>query len=536
MDAGPSNLPPPPPSDDDYNSDESDDMDDPDYVPDDDADVEDDEADDDSDEEEDGEEDAGAAARQLLMRMMGGGAGPMQAGNMPTVLVLPITGNITMDQHEDDVMDEEDSDRGGRRTHRRKRARSSTYDLTSQFTAEEKAYWRKLDCATRTSIIASSRKVRDSDASQLIPMRFKFLTSDMDDVSKAMVLSKLDQFQCMHEGSGEYFKLRNWLNSAARLPLGKHFPLAIKASDPHPQIAGYLQNVRASLDKTVYGHIDTKDQVMRIIAQWVSNPGARGHCIGIQGAMGVGKTSLIKEGICKALGLPFGFVALGGAADGSFLEGHSFTYEGSTYGKIAEVLMKTQCMNPILYFDELDKVSGTRRGDEIIGILTHLTDSSQNERFQDRYFGELELNLSKALIVFSYNDESLINPILKDRMTTIHVKGYTTREKLCIARDYLLPDILQQYNLTSKDIVFDDETLEYIIQRVPEEEGVRNLKRGIETIVGWVNMHRYVPPASGRTQSQGLPVVISEDDVRQYLRPSDGPGAIRPDVLRMMYL
>ena len=339
----------------------------------------------------------------------------------------------------------------------------------------------------------------------------------------------------MHEGSGEYYKLRNWLHSIARLPLGNYYPLKVSPSDPYEKIAGFLKDSRTTLDTKVFGHSDAKGQIMRIFAQWVSNPTSKGHCIGIQGPPGVGKTELVKTGICKALGLPFGFVALGGASDASFLEGHGFTYEGSTYGKIAEILMKAQCMNPVIFFDELDKVSTTSRGEEIIGVLTHLTDSTQNERFTDRYFGGVELNLSRALIIFSYNDESLINPILKDRMISIRVKGYNLKEKLTIARDYLLPEILKQYNLTPNDIKFPLSVIETIIHRVPQEEGVRNLKRGLESVVSWINMHRYVPPENGELDTQ-FPLTVSEEHIHKYLYVSEDPTAMRPEVARMMYI
>jgi ATP-dependent Lon protease len=176
-------------------------------------------------------------------------------------------------------------------------------------------------------------------------------------------------------------------------------------------------------------------------------------------------------------------------------------------------------MNPIIFFDELDKVSNTHRGDEVIGVLTHLTDSSQNERFNDRYFGELDLDLSKSLIIFSYNDESLINPILKDRMITIRVKGYDTKDKQVIAKDYLLPDILKQFNFKPSDVIFPEEIVNKIIQKVPSESGVRNLKRGLEAIVTNYNMLRYI--LSG-PEGFELPIIVKEDDVSKYVKSDYG--------------
>jgi len=206
-------------------------------------------------------------------------------------------------------------------------------------------------------------------------------------------------------------------------------------------------------------------------------------------------TTLVKEGISQILGREFAFIALGGTGDSSFLEGHSYTYEGSSWGKILQILIDSKCMNPVIYFDELDKISETARGDEINGILTHLTDTTQNSQFHDKYFSEIDFDLSKCLFIFSYNDESKVNPILKDRMYRIQTKGYIAKEKLIIARKYLLPKIREQVNFNDTDVVIPDETLQYIISTkhlTHDEAGVRNLKRCLEIIHTKLNLFRLV--------------------------------------------
>jgi ATP-dependent Lon protease len=211
--------------------------------------------------------------------------------------------------------------------------------------------------------------------------------------------------------------------------------------------------------------------------------------------MGTGKTSLIKDGISKIFGREFTFIALGGAGDSSFLEGHSYTYEGSSWGKIVQILIDSKCMNPIIYFDELDKVSDTPKGEEIIGILTHLTDTSQNNQFHDKYFSEVDFDISKCLFIFSYNDESKVNPILKDRMYRIQTKGYDVKEKTIIARKYLLPKIREQVNFREEDVIIPDDTLQYIASTTAltnSEAGVRNLKRCLEIIHTKLNLFRLI--------------------------------------------
>ena len=208
-------------------------------------------------------------------------------------------------------------------------------------------------------------------------------------------------------------------------------------------------------------------------------------------------TSLVKEGISKILGREFAFIALGGAGDSSFLEGHSYTYEGSTWGKIVQILLDSKCMNPVIYFDELDKISDTPRGEEIIGILTHLTDTSQNSQFHDKYFSDVDFDLSKCLFIFSYNDESRVNPILKDRMYRITTKGYDAKDKITIAKDYILPKIREQVNFKDEDVIIPDETISYIASSsalTKGEAGVRNLKRCLEIIYTKLNLFRLMKP------------------------------------------
>lgn len=242
-----------------------------------------------------------------------------------------------------------------------------------------------------------------------------------------------------------------------------------------------------------------------MLGQWISNPGSLGSAIAIKGPPGTGKTTLVKDGISKILGREFAFIALGGAGDSSFLEGHSYAYEGSSWGKIVQIIIDSKCMNPVIYFDELDKVSDTPRGQEIIGILTHLTDTTQNSQFHDKYFSELDFDLSKCLFIFSYNDESLVNPILKDRMYRIHTKGYDTKEKIVIARDHLLPKIREQVNFKENEIIIPDDTIQYIISNqslTKGEDGVRNLKRCLEIIHTKLNLFRLVKPENNMFSKQ----------------------------------
>ena len=342
-------------------------------------------------------------------------------------------------------------------------------------------------------------KLREINEHMLIkkPYRLLLLESDIPSKYKAAVMQKVNVLKSMDPSNSEYYKLKTWVDSFMRVPFGVYKNLSVNITDGIDKCHEFMERAKTVLDTCVYGLDDAKMQIMQMVGQWITNPSAMGTAIAIKGPPGTGKTSLVKEGISKILGREFAFIALGGTGDASFLEGHSYTYEGSLWGKIAQILMDSKCMNPVIYFDELDKVSDTARGEEIVGILTHLTDTSQNSQFHDKYFAEIDFDLSKCLFIFSYTTEAKVNPILRDRMYRIETKGYDSKQKMIIARQFLLPKIREQVCFGQDDVVIPDETLQYIISSeylTHKEEGVRNLKRCLEIIHTKLNLFRLMKP------------------------------------------
>ena len=327
------------------------------------------------------------------------------------------------------------------------------------------------------------------------PYRMTLLDADMPVLFKGAAMKKINTLRYMEPGSGEYYKIKNWVDTFMRIPFGKYQNLPVNIDDGIETCHEFMAKAKETLNDAVYGLNDAKMQIMQMLGQLVTNPTAIGTAIAIHGSMGTGKTTLVKEGISKILNRPFAFIALGGATDSSFLEGHSYTYEGSTWGKIVQILIDSKCMNPVIYFDELDKISDTPKGEEIAGILTHLTDTTQNSQFHDKYFAEVDFDLSKCLFIFSYNDEKKVNPILRDRMYRICTKGYDKKQKTVISNKYLLPKIREQVKFTDSDIIIPDEVLHYIMEtHCSGEEGVRNLKRCLEIIYTKLNLYRLMKP------------------------------------------
>lgn len=370
------------------------------------------------------------------------------------------------------------------------------------------------------------------------PYRLSILQSTIPSKFKAVAMQRLNTLKSMDPGDHEYYKIKNWVDAFMRIPFGIYRNINVRITDGIDVCDEFMNSAKKTLDNCVYGLNDAKLQIMQMLGQWIVNPNSIGTSIAIHGPPGTGKTSIVKDGISKILGREFAFIALGGCGDGSFLEGHSYTYEGSTWGRIVQILMECKSMNPIIYFDELDKVSDTPRGQEIIGILTHLTDTSQNAEFHDKYFSEVTLDLSKCLFIFSYNDENAVNPILKDRMYRIQTKGYESKEKIMIARDYLLPKIREQVNFKQEEIVIPDETLQYIIATphlTKGEAGVRNLKRCLEIIYTKLNLYRLVKPGNAMFEKDlgvkvEFPITIARKEVDIFIKNNE---TLNPSILAM---
>ena len=350
-------------------------------------------------------------------------------------------------------------------------------------------YYHYLPEEKKVSLMTQTKEIYELNGSN-VPLRFKVIESHMDMKTKALAMENIDKLGEMDVSTGEYSKMDHWVNGILKIPFGNYKELTIGPQNTPEEKRDFLKQSYKTLDQAIYGHKEAKTHILQVLGKWIQNPQSGGNVLAIQGPMGNGKTTLVKEGISKVLDRPFAFIALGGASDSAYFDGHCYTYEGSHWGRIVQILQDSKCMNPVFYFDELDKVSDTQKGEEIIHMLTHLTDASQNSLFQDNYFPGITLDLSKALFIFSYNDESKVNKILKDRMYVIRTKGFKDEDKLKIFKDYLYPDIYQTYDFKDTDIVFTDDILKYIIQTYTEkEEGVRNLKRCIETIVSKVNIY-----------------------------------------------
>lgn len=365
---------------------------------------------------------------------------------------------------------------------------------------DEIKYFIKLDKSKRKNIIKSLLDIINTNNDTLSQSYYlKTLNTNMNAYNKRQILSKINQLKGTNSAlDTEYYKIKDWIDTALNIPWGKYKDLSFN----NKEINNYLINARKTLDTEIYGHHETKDIIIQIIGKIISNKQKTGNVFALYGPPGVGKTTIIKNGLSKVLDLPFGFISLGGASDASSLNGHGYTYLGSKNGKIVDILLESQYMNPVIYFDELDKVSNSHKGQEIINLLIHLTDPVQSESFQDKYLGSMNIDISKCIFIFSFNDINLVNHILLDRMKLIYVKGYNTKEKLIIIQNYILPRYLKEYKLYDENnnpiINFSNDNLKFIVNYdmnnygINKEDGMRKIEQYLEKICSQINIIRLV--------------------------------------------
>jgi len=353
----------------------------------------------------------------------------------------------------------------------------------SKTTSNDK-YFDSLDHTKQTALVDELTVLSEEISSE--PLMYKVLNSKLPIIMKNEILNRIENGR-----EHEQQKYTTWLDGLLRLPLG----INIDPSYCSPKIksdtsiaSAYLDNAKKQLDKAVYGHSDAKHKLLQFISQRIKNNDSKGLVLGIQGPYGNGKTTMIEKGVSKVMGLPFVAIPLGGASDASFLNGHGFTYEGSVWGQIASVLMKAKSMNPIIYLDELDKISDTPKGREIVDQLVHMIDPSQNKHFQDRYFHGLDIDLTKVTWVFSYNDSSKIPAVLRDRITEVNTNGFTLNDKLQITNEFLIPSICKEVGLETTMFNISDDVIKHIINTYTFEGGVRKLKECLFDILRDINM------------------------------------------------
>ena len=343
----------------------------------------------------------------------------------------------------------------------------------------------------------------EAQLSELDELREKLRALELAEALEDRLLKDVDRLERMPPGSPEISVLHNYLDLVASLPWHE------RSEDVTD-----LRAAEAVLDEDHHGLKKVKERILEFLAVRQLTKSPKGPILCFIGPPGVGKTSLGRS-IARALGRKFVRVSLGGVSDEAEIRGHRRTYVGSMPGRIIKGLREAGTRNPVFLLDEVDKMSSDFRGDPASAMLEVL-DPEQNKHFSDHYL-EIPFDLSEVLFITTANVYYAIPRALLDRMEVINLPGYTTEEKMVIAREFLIPKQLTDHGLTDKNIEITRTAVSSMINRYTSEAGVRNLERSIAGVCRKVARE----VVSGRTRR----MTIAPNRLDDLL----GPPKYKPD-------
>lgn len=364
-------------------------------------------------------------------------------------------------------------------------------DVRSQIDRSQREYYLQ----QQLKAIQKELGETDSRAAELEDLRHRIDQADMPETVLKEANHEFERLQRISQASPENGVIRDYLDWLCALPW------STETTDNLD-----LQRAEGILEADHYGLAKVKRRILEYLAVRKLKPEGKGPILCFVGPPGVGKTSL-GQSIARALQRKFIRMALGGMRDEADIRGHRRTYIGAIPGRIIQEIRKAGSRNPVMMLDELDKVGSDFRGDPAAALLEVL-DPQQNHSFTDHYLG-VPFDLSKVLFIGTANQMDPVAPALRDRMEVIELTGYTTAEKLEIARQYLVGRQLDENGLTGSRTRFTDAALRTIIEAYTREAGVRNLERSIGTVLRGI----------AAKVARGKPVrkQIAAEDLAEYL-------------------
>jgi ATP-dependent Lon protease len=307
--------------------------------------------------------------------------------------------------------------------------------------------------------------------------------------NKSIILKHYYNMKRSDVNSTEYYKNQIFVDLCISYPWDKKFDINYLLSST--DIKSFINYIKQSFDKHIYGMENVKNDIINIICKFITNPNSTRNNIALYGQAGIGKSKFFKI-LSEILGIPIKTISLGGIKDSSFFLGHGYVYVESGPGKILQNIIDSKISNPIVYFDELDKVSETDNGKDIYSFLCYLTDPTQNTEFTDHYFYGMKFDLSKVFYVFTFNDIDKIDKILLDRLNVVYVEPPSNHHISIILSEYCIPEIIQNIKITKK-ITFNNNFIELIIKTFEKNidktvsSGIREFYRIIEKIFLQIN-------------------------------------------------
>jgi len=319
-------------------------------------------------------------------------------------------------------------------------------------------------------------------------------------------------------------KRKKWYESLFRIPFGVYTspPLNHEELRNTNKVVDYFKNVTEILNRAAYKMTTVKEEIINYIAKCLTSSHPPQKILALQGQAGLGKTHIIKHGIGKALQRPVVRFSMCGIKDVSHFTGFSYTYSTSRYGVLVQTFIQQGIMNPIIFLDELDKISKTDEGNEIADLLIQILDPEQNDDFRDKYFSEFPIDLGKVIFIVAFNRKEDIPPILLDRLDIVEITVPSREDKIVIARDFILKDLMQEIGLTQNDLLVSDEIIGYILDTYTKAPGLRSLKKKLDTIISKVNTLKLIKGSkevklSFTPKNFSLPIKLDQELVSLFL-------------------
>jgi hypothetical protein len=344
--------------------------------------------------------------------------------------------------------------------------------------------------------------------------------SNLPDSCKQIVLKRLDNTD------PDKPKLIEWIETLLNIPFGRLAVSPVTINDSLPKIQAFFDQTIKQFNNTVYGLVNVKQQIIDYLGQFIAaGSEANPRTLALCGGPGIGKTYLVRHGIADALGRPLRVINMGGIKDSAHMCGFEYSYANARHGVIIQALIEKQVMNPIILFEEVDKISETRDGQDIQNVLMHLTDPEQNKAFQDKYFSGIDIDISKAILVFTLNDPSALSPILLNRLHLINVPDPNREDRIQIAKLHMLPEIFKNVNMTPNSVTISDKICGYLLDHYSKEDkGLRTLKGCLETIMLRLNMIRFIGNDLSGKLKLSFPITLNTEIVDTILQPPNQPS------------
>ncbi|MBK9527819.1 MAG: endopeptidase La [Acidobacteria bacterium] len=365
------------------------------------------------------------------------------------------------------------------------------------------------DYVLRQQMKAIQKELGDDESgeqAEAAQLRERLENADLPDDVRKEAERELKRMEQLPQAAPDYHVIRTYLEYILELPWRKSSEEKLD-----------LNEARKVLDEDHYGLEDIKERILESLAVVKLRPDSKSPIILFVGPPGVGKTSLGRS-IARALGREFDRLSLGGMRDEAELRGHRRTYIGAMPGRILQSLRRVAVNNPVMMLDEIDKLGNDFRGDPASALL-EILDPAQNNTFRDNYL-DLPFDLSKVFFIATANQLSPIPMPLRDRMEIIQLAGYSDREKLNIAKQYLIQRQITENGLTPEQLVITDDAVNLLTARYTREAGVRQLERTLGNLARKVALK----VAEGATDK----VTISAEEIRGYL----GPPRVFPEEAR----